>query len=333
MALGGCGPGNILWEIAKKADRKELDQVRKELEHTQTDNAHLHSQMTLMAEELGQKSEEVRKYHAEQAMVFTQIRELIGHPGEFANKAWLYDQLVEAEDPTSAKQTIPILVKYARRMNDLFAEIQKIVHPGGTPRRVLYQGSPRSPSGALYEVVGKVAFVQDPPAAAEPSQQGGGSRPGSSGRDPERTHSSGARRNITGPAMTSSVRSRRGQSPAPRTTDRSRTPDRARTLIGTKLRIERQAGTRVRPMHFQPPPPFRLTTQCRSHFPLRPLEPPRLENHRFPEADDTRSSQPENPPPLVRVSGRVPFPEHPVPGRRERRRQATRRMRLLPPQT
>jgi uncharacterized protein (DUF3084 family) len=83
--------GNILREIAKKADRKELDQVRKELEQAQMDNAHLHSQMAAMAEELGQKSEEVRKYHAEQAMVFTRIWELIGHPGEIANKAQLYD--------------------------------------------------------------------------------------------------------------------------------------------------------------------------------------------------------------------------------------------------
>jgi hypothetical protein len=82
---------------------------------------------------LGQKSEEVRKYHADQAMVFTRIRELIGHPGEIANKARLYDQLVEAGDPTSTKQTIPILVTYARRVNDLFAEIQKIVPPGIIP--------------------------------------------------------------------------------------------------------------------------------------------------------------------------------------------------------
>jgi hypothetical protein len=226
MALGGCGPGNILREIAKKADRKELDQVRKELEQAQTDNAHLHLQMASMAEELGQKIEEVRKYHAEQAMVFTQIRELIGHPGEITNKAQLYDQLVEAGDPTFAKQTIPILVKYSRRMNDLFAEIQKVI-----PRQVLYPGPPGSPIGTLYEVMGEVAFVQDLPAAAEPSQQGGGSGPGSSGRDPERTHSSGARRKITGPAMTSSVRYGREQSPAPKTTDRSRTLDRARTPI------------------------------------------------------------------------------------------------------
>jgi hypothetical protein len=210
VAPGGYGPGNILREIAKKADRKELDQVKRELEQAQTDSAHLHSQMASMAEELGQKREEVRKYHAKQAMVFTRIRELIGHPGEIANKAPLYDQLVESGDPTSAKQTIPILVKYARRMNDLFAEIQKIVPPGGTPRRVLYQGSPGSPSGTFYEVVGEVAFVQDPPAVAEPSQQGGGSGPGNSGKDPKKTHSSGARRKSTSSARAGSARSGRG---------------------------------------------------------------------------------------------------------------------------
>jgi hypothetical protein len=81
-------------------------------------------------------------------------------------------------------------------------------------------------------------------------------------------------------------------------------------LSGTKLQIERQAGTRVRPTHFRPPPHFRLTTQCRSHFPLRPLGPPLPGNHEFPRVDDTWGSQPENLPPLVRVSGRVPFPEH-----------------------
>jgi hypothetical protein len=116
-------------------------------------------------------------------------------------------------------------------MNDLFTEIQKIVPPGGTPRRVLYQGSPGSPSGPLYDGVGEVTLVEDPPTAAEPSQQGGGSRPGSSERNPERTHSSGVRRKSTGPARTSSVRFGRGQSPTPRTTDRSRTPDKARTPI------------------------------------------------------------------------------------------------------
>jgi general stress protein YciG len=76
-----------------------------------------------------------------------------------------------------------------------------------------------------------VTVVQDPPAAAEPSQQGGDSRPGSSGKDPERTRSSGARRKSTGSAMTGSARSERGQSPAPRTSDRSRTLDKARSPI------------------------------------------------------------------------------------------------------
>jgi hypothetical protein len=184
-----------------------------------------------MAKELGQKNEELRKYHAEQAVVFNQIRELVGHPGEVVTKAQLYDQLAEAGDPTSTKQAIPVLVKYSRRITNMFAEIQKIIPSAGTPRRVLYQGSPGSPSGTLYEVVGEVTVLQDPATGAEPSQQKDDSRPGSSGRDPERTRSSGARRKSTGSAVAGSARSGRGQSPALRNSDRSRTPDRVRSPI------------------------------------------------------------------------------------------------------
>ena len=102
--------------------------------------------MASMADELVQKSEEIRKYHAEQAAIFGRIRELVGHPGEIANKARLYDQLVESGDPVSARETIPILVKYSRMMNNLFADIQKVFPPGGTPRRVLYHGLPGLPT-------------------------------------------------------------------------------------------------------------------------------------------------------------------------------------------
>jgi hypothetical protein len=219
VTLGGCGPKNILRKIAKRTNRKEMDQVK-------TDNAHLHAQMASMAEKLGQKSEEIRKYHAEQTVVFARIWELIGHSGKIVNKARLYDQLVESGEPVSARQTISILVKYSRMMNNLFAEIQKVVPPCETLRRVLYQGPPGSPTGTLYEEVGKVALVQNPPMTTEPSQQGGGSGPGSSGKDPESTRSSQARRKNTG-----STKTGRGQSPVPRTSDRSRTLDRARTPI------------------------------------------------------------------------------------------------------
>jgi hypothetical protein len=58
--------------------------------------------MASMAEELRQTSEEIWKSHAEQTVVFTWIRELIGHPGEIVNKVRLYDQLVESGDPISA---------------------------------------------------------------------------------------------------------------------------------------------------------------------------------------------------------------------------------------
>ena len=90
-------------------------------------------------------------------MIFGRIRELIGHPGEIVNKARLYDQLVESGDPVSARRTIPILVKYSRMMNNLFADIQKVVPLGVTPHRVLYQGPPGSPTRTLYEEIGEVA--------------------------------------------------------------------------------------------------------------------------------------------------------------------------------
>ena len=204
QALGVCGPGNIIREIAKRADRKELEQARKELAQARLENAHLQAQRASMADELVQKSEEIRKYHSEQTVIFGRIRELVGHPGKIANKARLYDQLVESGDPVSARQTIPILVKYSRMMNNLFADIQKILPPGGNHRRVLYQGSPGLPTGTLYEEVGKVAIVADPPVAAESNQQAGGSRPGSLRKDPKRPRSFGARRKSIG-----SVRTRR----------------------------------------------------------------------------------------------------------------------------
>ena len=101
QALGGCGPGNIIREITKRADRKELEQAKRELDQAQLENAHLHAQMASMVDELVQKSKEIRKYHAEQTVIYGRIRELVGHPGEIANKARLYDQLVESGDPVS----------------------------------------------------------------------------------------------------------------------------------------------------------------------------------------------------------------------------------------
>ena len=125
-----------------------------------------------MTQELSQKSEEIRKYHAEQVVVFSRIRELVGHPAEIVNKAHLYDRMMESGEPASARQVLPILMKYSWTMKDLLAEIQKVVPPSGTPRRVLYPGPPGSPTGTLYEVVGEVALVQNPPTARGTSQQG-----------------------------------------------------------------------------------------------------------------------------------------------------------------
>ena len=107
--------------------------------------------------------------------MFKRIRELIGQPAEAIHKARLYDELMKSADPFQARKTIPILVKYTRLMNGLFEDIQKLVPPGGTPRRVLYQGTPGSSTGTLYEAVGEVEVVHNPPTAVESEE---GSRSG-----------------------------------------------------------------------------------------------------------------------------------------------------------
>ena len=78
-----------------------------------------------MAQELSRKSEEIRKYHAEQTVFFQRIRELIGQPAEAVTKARLYDHIIESGDPIDARMTIPILVKYSWLMNGLFEDVHK----------------------------------------------------------------------------------------------------------------------------------------------------------------------------------------------------------------
>ena len=64
-----------------------------------------------MSLELSRKTEEIRKHHAEKAVVFKRIQELIGQPVEAISKARLYDELIRSADPFQARKTIPILVK------------------------------------------------------------------------------------------------------------------------------------------------------------------------------------------------------------------------------
>ena len=110
-----------------------MDQARRELDQVKMENAHLQAQVSAMLEELSQKNEELWKYHAEQAVVFSRIREMVGNSAEIVNKAQLYDRMMASGEPASAKQVLPILVKYSRTMKDLLAEIQKVSHLAEPP--------------------------------------------------------------------------------------------------------------------------------------------------------------------------------------------------------
>ena len=129
-----------------------------------------------MTLELAQKSEEIRRYQAEQRVMLNRVQELVGHPGKIVNKAHLYDKLMETADPSSARQTLQILVKYSRSMKDLLKEIQKLLPPRGPPRRMTDRGLPRSPMAGIYEVIGEVELILTAQATAGPSQAAGTSR-------------------------------------------------------------------------------------------------------------------------------------------------------------
>ena len=102
QTLNDCGPGNILRELAERAD-----QAKREFEQVKTENTNLNAHVSAMAQELSQKSEEIRMYHAEQEVVFKRIRELIGQPAKVVNKAWLYDQLVGSGDKSPPGRLFP----------------------------------------------------------------------------------------------------------------------------------------------------------------------------------------------------------------------------------
>ena len=153
----------------------------------ETEKAQLAAQVAAMTQELTQKNEEIRKYQAEHAVILSRVWELVGHLGEVVNMAHLSDQLTESADPSSARQTLQIRVKYYRSMKDLLKEIQKLMPPHGTPRQVFDPGPPGSPIATLYEVIGEVELT--PATCARPSQPARTPKPQESGRvlDPEQT--------------------------------------------------------------------------------------------------------------------------------------------------
>jgi hypothetical protein len=176
-ALGNCSVGYILRELVRKTDRFKVEAL-------ETEKAQLAAQGAAMTRELTQKREEIRWYKAEQTMVLSKVQELVGHLGEVVNKAYLYNQLLESSDPAFARQTLQLLVKYSRTMKDLFKEIQKIMPPHRTPKRILDPGPPGSPIATLYEAIAEVELVPAAQTCAGSNQPVGTPGPQESGRFP-----------------------------------------------------------------------------------------------------------------------------------------------------
>jgi hypothetical protein len=220
-----------------------------------------------------------------------------GSGNALGNKARLYDQLVESREPVSAQQTIPILVKYSRMMNNLFAEIQKVVPPGGTPRRVLYQGPPGSPTGPLYEEMGEWPSYRIRPRLQNPASRD------LRGPDADNHLSPGLRIGLalrTGPGL----------------------------LSGARLRIGRRLKIGASPMRIRPLQHFRLIAKCWSHSLLRPPRQPLPGICGLLREDSTRSAHPEVILPRIQASGGIQFLEHRVSGHCGRKRHAIWRTRL-----
>lgn len=128
MALDNYRPRNIIRELAKKTARSKMDPL-------ETEKAQLTVQVTTMTQEFVQNSEEIRCYQAEQTVVLNRIQDLVENLGEIVNKAHLYNKLMETAEPSSARQTLRILVNYTRSMKDLLKEIHNLLPPRGTLRR------------------------------------------------------------------------------------------------------------------------------------------------------------------------------------------------------
>ena len=143
---------------------------RLKLEALKIEKTQFIAQMVAMTQELTQKSEEIRKYQAEQTVVLKRVQELVSHPREIVNKAHLYDQLMKSADSSSARHTLQILVKCSRSMKDLLKEIQKFMQPRGIPRQMLDLSPPGSPTATIYEIIRDVELTPAAQTCAGPNQ-------------------------------------------------------------------------------------------------------------------------------------------------------------------
>ena len=148
-SLGGCEPEEALREIELLKDAPQLRAEKQQLE----------LQVRELTSELAVKSEEIRKFHAEQEQTLNEIRKLVGVPGDVVNKARLFDEnvMTSAGGPDSQK-IITIMAKYEFTMSKTLKLMKKLLCPESGSQSVgpRMPGSPsRSGARETREVVFK----------------------------------------------------------------------------------------------------------------------------------------------------------------------------------
>ena len=88
--LGKCKPMDLCKELEKMVERKDTTTL-------EANNAKLVGQVADLRVEIAKKNEEIRKLHTQSKEGLDQIQDFIGNPGDFVNKARLFDSKVKTK--------------------------------------------------------------------------------------------------------------------------------------------------------------------------------------------------------------------------------------------
>jgi hypothetical protein len=143
-ALGGCLPEEVIREVELLKDAPTLRSEKKRLE----------LQLQELTKELAAKSDEIRKFHAEQEETLGELRKLVGSSGAVINKARLFDEnVVQPADFEDKQKIIKILSKCEHSMNMILKKVRQLLNPStGSPSLVVAGRGlplPGSPSRAV----------------------------------------------------------------------------------------------------------------------------------------------------------------------------------------